>query len=536
MIDIVIKNGKIVDGCGNHWYKADIGITGEKITKIGNINENEGITLIDASDLVITPGFIDMHSHADFSLLKLNKAECMVRQGITTAVVGNCGFSLGPIHPDKQSELEDMINGFNYKDKIKVTWSTFKEYLDIVEAKNTAVNIVPLVGFTSVRLSVLGFENKTPTVNEIKIMQDYVKEAMESGAFGFSTGLIYAPQMYAKTDEIIELAKVSGKYNGMYFSHIRNESDKQIEAINEFLQITKESGCRGQLSHHKIGGEKNWGMSVETLRMLEDANRQGFQIRWDQYPYIRGANLLSDSLPGWVREGGKASMIEKLKDPQLKKKISEEMKNSDGLGRDLWDKIFISSVSNPKWKEFEGLSILDIAKRKNLSEFDTFIFIILENDGNVGKILEYGSEKDLERILRHPMTMIGTDGLVAKFGDGKPHPRLYGTFPKVLGKYGRDRKLFFFEEAIRKMTSCPAQTLGILDRGSIRVGNFADIVILNQDIIIDKATYMNPHQYPEGIEFVIVNGTIVVNKNKHTDALPGKVIRRDESIYQTSLA
>ncbi|MDH5646694.1 MAG: amidohydrolase family protein, partial [Candidatus Heimdallarchaeota archaeon] len=455
-----------------------------------------------------------------------------VRQGITSVVTGNCGYSLAPIIKEKVEEFEDIINGFNTKDqRTSVSWSSFAEYLEYMKSVDIAVNLLPLVGFISIRFSILGMENRDPTDAEVSQMQAMVEESMKAGAFGFSTGLIYAPQMYSKTPEIIKLAELSGKYNGMYFSHIRNEGDDQINAITEFLEIVKYSGCRsGQLSHHKIAGEKNWGMSKDTLKLVRDQVLDGLQVRIDQYPYIAGSNMLSDSLPGWVREGGIHQLLSRLQNEELLEKIKTDMESTE-VGKLRWDKIFVSHVLEENWKQYEGDSIEEIASKLSCDPFDAFIRIIIENKGNVGKIAEYGHEDDVEQIMKDDLTMFGTDCSVTTLNKGKPHPRSYGTYPRILGKYSREQGVLSFEHAIRKMTSYPAQTMGIFDRGLIREGMYADIVILDKDKVIDRATYRDPHQYPDGIVHVLVNGKLVVENNLQTENRPGKIITRHDSAY-----
>lgn len=473
-----------------------------------------------------------MHSHADFNLIQSPLAESLVKQGVTSVVTGNCVFSLAPLKESSKPVSEAIVNGFaDAGNPLKIKWNTFSEYLDFMRNTPIAVNMIPLTGFTSIRHSILGMENRDPTLEEIGEMKELPEEAMQSGSFGFSMGLIYAPQLYSKTEEIQEVAKISGKYNGMYFSHIRYEADYQINALEEFITIVELSNCRaGQLSHHKIAGEQNWGMSKATLKMLEEANSAGIQIRIDQYPYIRGSNMLTDSLPGWAREGGTEKMLERLRDEDLKVKIKSEMKPETG-GILNWNLIFAVQVVKEEWKQYEGYSIQEISEKIQEDPFETFVKIILENEGNVAKTIEYGDEGDVERIMKHDLTMIGTDAIIENIGIGKPHPRSYGTYPRILGKYSRNQGVISFEEAIRKMTSYPAQTMGLKDRGIIREGTYADLVILNPETIIDTSDYMDPHQYPVGIDYVIVNGKIVVEQGEHTQRKPGMIITKDQSRF-----
>ncbi|MHA2037598.1 MAG: N-acyl-D-amino-acid deacylase family protein [Promethearchaeota archaeon] len=523
---ILIKNGKILDGTGNPWFRADIRISKGKITKIStdfSIELDDAI-IVDARGLIISPGFIDIHSHADNSLAYDQKLECLAQQGITTIVVGNCGSSYAPLNPEKD---EYYRKAFGIKGNIP--WHTFKEYLDLLEHQGSSLNVVPLVGFGRVRRCVLDNAIRSPSKQELEQMKSYVEEAMQAGAYGISTGLIYPPQTNAKTQEIIECAKIAGNYGGLYFSHMRNEGDYVLEAIKELIEIVEKSGCRsGQISHIKVAGTLNWGKSVEMIQLIEEANDRGLIIRADQYPYKRGMNSLRDSLPDWAKEEGNKVIIKRLQDSKSREQIKEDMEAGFNKSKMSWDKIFVASQGTDKWREFEGLSISEITKKKeSSSEFDIFCDILIDNDANVEQITEYGHEDDLKTLMKSRFTMIGTDGWSVPMGSGKPHPRFYGTYPRILGKYVREEKTLTLEEAISKMTSFPSQTLGLLDRGLIREGMYADLVIFDSDTIIDKATYTDPHQFPEGIHYVIINGEIVVKDKQHTQVKPGKILRRN---------
>jgi N-acyl-D-amino-acid deacylase len=410
----------------------------------------------------------------------------------------------------------------------EIPWHTFKEYLDLLEVQGSSLNIVPLVGFEIIRQSVLEDDIRAPSKQEIEQMQAYIEEAMQAGAFGFSTGLIYPPQISAKTPEIIECAKIAGKYGGMYFSHIRNEGDNVLDAIEELIEIVEKSNCKGgQIAHIKVAGELNWGKSKEMIDLIQEANDRGLMIRADQYPYKRGMNSLRDSLPEWAKVGGNDKIIQRLKDTDTREKIRKDLKEDFEASKNSWEKIFVASQRTEKWRDIEGLSIAEITKIKQLSsDFDIFCEILIDNKASAEQITEYGDEEDLKILMQSRFTMIGTDGWSVPFGYGKPHPRFYGTYPRILGKYVREEKILTLEQAIRKMTSFPAQTLGLLDRGLIREGMWADLVVFDSNTIIDKATYHDPHQYPDGIHYVIVNGEIVVKNKKHTLVKSGKILRR----------
>ncbi len=537
--DIIIKNGRIIDGTGNPWYHGEIGITEGKITKIGPKVKMTASREIDASRMIICPGFIDMHSHTDFILPIFNNVESFIRQGITTNVIGMCGNSFAPIHPDSVEEFRKFYARTIplYKD-YNFTWNTFKEYLAKIEKDRCTVNIVPVVGFENIRIAGgPGYENRPPTSEEYGKMNEYIIEAMDSGAFGMSTGLIYAPQVYAKTEEIIKLAKAVALYDGLYFSHIRGEGEFIMDAIKEVIHIIESSGCRGgHIAHHKISGKIYWGRSKDTLNLIEDANNRGISITYDQYPYNRGFTSLTALLPPWVHIGGPDALLDRIEQISDRERIKQDTENGiegweNFIGKNGFESIYISSVVSEKWKDTEGKNLTEISRIKGLKdEWDTMFSIIIDDEGGSTVTVETMGSEDIRRIMTGKYHMVGTDGLGIpnKPSLGKFHPRFYGTYPRILGKYVRDEKLLPLEDAIRRMTSFPAQRLGLKERGLIKENFWADLVIFNPETIRDKATFENPHQFPEGIPYVIVNGVIVVDNNKQKRKLPGKVLRRSE--------
>ncbi|MFX1419456.1 MAG: amidohydrolase family protein [Promethearchaeota archaeon] len=487
--------------------------------------------------MIICPGFIDMHSHTDFILPIFNKLESFIRQGITTNVIGMCGNSFAPIHPDRIEEFRKFYARTIplYEDYI-FTWNSFKEYLERVEKDRCTINIVPVVGYENIRIAGgPGYENRPPNSDEYEKMREYVAEAMDAGAFGMSTGLIYAPQVYAKTEEIIEVAKVLSQYNGLYFSHIRGEGEYVIDAVNEVIEIVEKSKCRGgHIAHHKISGKNYWGKSRDTLKIIEEANKRGISITYDQYPYNRGFTSLTAMLPPWVHEGGPDALLERIKKVSDQERIKDDTeKGVEGwenfIGKNGFESIYISSVVSERWKDSEGKNLTEISKNKGLKdEWEAMFSIIIDDEGGSTVTVETMGEEDIRRIMTGKYHMVGTDGLGIPNNPslGKFHPRFYGTYPRILGKYVREEKLLTLEDAIRRMTSFPALRLGLTDRGLIKENFWADIVIFNPDTVIDKATFENPHQFPEGIPYVIVNGIIVVDDNKQKRKLPGKVLRR----------
>lgn len=536
--DIIIKNGRILDGTGNPWFLADIAINEGKIVKIKRNIKEDSREEFDASKLIVCPGFIDPHSHSDLTLIFDNKMESFVRQGITTNIVGNCGDGLAPVNPNKLEEFKKTIEyGAPEGVKIEITWSSYHEYLNEMSRIGSSINFAFLVGFGTIR-SMLGpgFEDRPPTKDEMESMKGGIAEAMEAGAFGMSTGLIYTPQVYSKTKEIIELAKVVAKYGGLYFSHIRGEGDTVMDAIKEVIEIVDKSGCvGGQIAHHKIATKKLWGASKDTLHLMEDANMRELNITCDQYPYNRGMTSLITVLPPWSHIGGVEKTLERLRDPDTKERIKMDiLQGIEGWENMIADagfeNIYISLIKSEKWMEISGKNLIEITKiKKKKDEWETLFELLSDDNAETMITIEMMNEKDITQIMAGRYTMIGTDGWgVSPTGilsHGTPHPRFYGTYPRVLGRYVREKKILRLEEAVRKMTSFPAQKLGLFDRGMIREGMWADITIFDSENVIDVATYEKPHQFSKGISYVIVNGIIVVKNEEQNDKLPGKILR-----------
>ncbi len=537
--DLVIKNGKVIDGTGNPWFNADIGISKGKIFFIGFIDakKTETSKIIDSKGLVVSPGFIDIHSHADYTIPFDSNVVSTIHQGITTLVVGMCGASLAPVNPKKKELFDKEFSMASPPGlEFNVTWSSFSEYLDEVEKMSCSSNVAHFIGFGMVRLAAMGYENRPPTKEELQQMKSYIRNAMEAGAFGISTGLIYTPQAYAETNEVLEITKEVAKYDGLYFSHIRNEGELVLEAIQEVIDIVEKSGCKGgQIAHHKVSGKASWGLSKETLQLIEETNERGISITCDQYPYNRGATSLITLLPPWTHEGGPEKLIERLKDPKIKEKIKKDLYegiNFESFVKNIgWECVYISSLETEKWSKYMGKSIAEIAQDKGEDDaFEVLCEILIDEEAKGGMTVESMDEEDIERIMNGRYTIFGCDGaaipLTGPLSYGKPHPRYFGTFPRILGRYVREKKIMPLETAIRKMTSFPAQRLGLTDRGLLKTGMCADIVIFDPNRVIDKGTFTDPVQLPEGIEYVIVNGELVIEQGKHKGILPGKILRR----------
>ncbi|MEM2136677.1 MAG: D-aminoacylase [Candidatus Methanomethylicia archaeon] len=540
--DIAILNGIIVDGSGNPWFKANIAIKDGKISSISKHSIFKAEKIVDASGLIVSPGFIDIHSHSDVTLLADPLAESKVMQGVTLEVVGNCGSSAAPVYGEFSiNRMRRRLAEYG----LKLEWSSMHEYLSSMESKGVSINVATLVGHGQIRSCVMGFEAHEPSGDELNEMKSLLKEALNDGAFGMSSGLVYAPGRFAKTEELVELCKVVADYNGLYASHIRGERETIIDALNEAIYIADKSGVRVQISHHppKIGA---FGKSVETLKIIEEARNRGLDVTCDFHPYIAGSTSLSALLPAWVQEGGSTKIISRLNDSELRIKIKEDMilEPVPGPGpcglvkRGLWNMVYLSECN--KNRDLIGKSFDEIAKIRNVDPFEAYFDILLEENLSGSIIGFYYDENDIRNVALSPFSMVGSDGYAVSprgvlFREAG-HPRSYGTFPMIIRKYVRGEsrselnydcgsKIMSLETAIMKMTSIPASRINIWDRGLIHEGFWADIVIFNYDLISDKATYFNPQVFPVGVEYVIVNGVIVVNKGVHTGLRSGKVLR-----------
>ncbi|MCL0089087.1 D-aminoacylase [Dehalococcoidia bacterium] len=521
MFDIIIKGGQVVNGSGASPFRADVGIKDGRIKAVGRLDADApAAEEIDATGLIVAPGFIDVHSHSDFTLLVNPRAESKVRQGVTTEVIGNCGSSAAPVKEERLDLLKEQVDLDSME--LEWDWLTMAEYLARLRKQGTALNVVPLIGHGTIRAAVMGFDDRAPTATELGSMKGLIEQAMRDGAWGISTGLIYAPSFYADTEELIELSKVAAGYGGVYSSHIRGEGKTLLDAMSEAIRIGRAAGLPVQISHHKAAGSENWGKVVRSLALIDRAREAGFDVTADQYPYIAASNDLSDSLPRWMHVGGKVELLNRLRDPAVRKRLREEMKKPPGY----WENVKISYCKTNK--DYEGMSIQEVADLRGIDPYETVFDLLCEEAATVSIVHFAMREEDVRTVMQHPAVMIGSDGsALATYGmlnRGKPHPRNYGTFPRVLGKYVRQEKVLPLAEAVRKMTSAPAEKLGLKDRGRIAEGLWADITVFDPQIICDRATYTDPHRYPDGIEYVLVNGTVVIERGEHTGRLAGRVL------------
>lgn len=524
--DLLVSGGTVYDGTGGPSVRADVGVVGNAVRFIGNIRPSRAREVIPAEGLAVSPGFIDVHEHTSVELLVNPKAESAVRQGVTTLVSGNCGDSPFPLTDDLFEETRSSLME-DYG--LDLTWQDARGFFARVEKSGAALNYSSFAGHGTVRAAAMGYGNRPPSAGELVRMKGLVREAMESGALGLSSGLEYSPGSFASTDELIELCRVAALSGGVYATHMRDEEEGILEAVEEAIRIAREAPIRLQVSHLKIGYQKNWYKFEDLMSRIDKATAGGVDLRADRYPYTAWATGLNMFFPLWSREGTTRDFIVRLQNPSLQDRLKAEVRTKeDELGS--WDKVLISNVATDKNRAFEGISVLEASRRTGLEPYEFMRKLLVEEEGRVGMITFAMSEDHLKRLLAHPLVGVGSDGMaVAPYGPlskGKPHPRLYGTFPRVLGRYVREQRVAPLEEMIRKMTSMPAGHLGFLRRGALKIGWAADIVVFDPARVIDRATWTEPALYPEGIECVVVNGSVVVNGNGHTGHLPGKVLRR----------
>ena len=524
MLDVVIRGGRVADGSGAPLSAADIGIMGDRIVQIGNIDDEDGRTSIDASGLIVCPGFVDVHTHSDITIMVEPKAESAVRQGVTTQVFPNCGTGLAPAVGEALEDIEARVGRFG----IEVDWRTVGEYFQRVQAMKPSINIVPMVAQGTVRMAVMGYSKEPPSPSQLEAMKEHVDEAMRSGARGMCSGLRYVPSGYATTGELIELAKVVASHGGLYASHIRSEGDNGdwFDAIEEALAIGRGADLPVQISHLKAVGTDVWGKSKDALSMIEDARAHGLDVMCDQYPYEATSSTLLVLFPQWSQEGGIDAFLERASDPEQGVEIQASFTRSLEM-RGGGSRMTVSEYSPDS--SLEGKTLAQIAEMSHASAFDTALDLLTRSGGQVSMVFHTLEEDDIERIFVKPFVMVASDGSAlapyGKLASGYyPHPRNYGCFPKVLGDFVRDRGLVSIEEAVRKMTSMPAERFGLEQRGQIQPGWFADVTIFDPGTVADMATFERPQEYPTGISHVIVNGEVVLESGAHAGNAPGKVL------------
>jgi len=511
--DVLLRNGIIYDGSGNKSYKGDVGINADTIAAIGDLSKAKGRTEINVNQLAIAPGFVNMLSWADGTLLTDGRSMSDIKQGVTLEVFGE-GWSPGPRHRRKNDKL----------------WTTLGGYFDHLEKKGVSPNFASFVGATTVRTYVLDQANRKPNATELQQMKDLVKQAMQQGAMGLGSSLIYAPATFASTDELIELGKVVHTYGGSYITHLRSESDKILEAINETFRISKEAGIPAEIYHLKINHQRNWNKIDTVLAKIDSAQKAGLKISANMYPYGASATGLKERVPTWAQEGGLTQMRSRIKDPETRKKILYEMENGiPTRNSDPKNVMLLGFRKDSLNRLYKSKRLTEVAKLHGKNADETVLDLLVADKSSIPAVFFLISEENMKKMLVKPYVSIGSDGgslaLTPEFMEQGTHPRAYGTFARFLGKYVRDEKLMSMEEGVRRMTSLPVSHLNIKKRGELKTGFFADIVVFDPGKIIDQATFDNPHQYSTGVTHVFVNGVHVLKEGEHTGALPGKSIR-----------
>ena len=527
MLDIVIQNATVIDGSGGAPYEADVGVSEGRIAVISSEISVEAARTIDVQGHHLAPGFIDPHAHSDLTLLVDPKAQSKIRQGVTTEVIGNCGFSTAPIAGAARAEVRAQADLLG----VETTWSGFGGYVERLRRPGTALNVMAVVGHNTVRGAVLGYGDVQPEPAQLAKMENLVAEAMEQGVRGFSTGLFYPPGHYARTDEVVALARVAARYGGTYFSHIRSESDRGLAAVAEAVEIGRQADIGIQIAHLKLTGYRNWPKIDGLVALLHDSVREGVQVGADQYPYNASSCWLAAMLPYWAQEGGTKVMAGRLGDHDFRARLRRDWEDDragweNRTGVRDWDGIVISEFDARP--DVLGRSVADIAAATGADPLDTSFDLIAESEGQAGCIWHGQSEEIVRTLMQLPFVGPGSDGYSLSpegaLGGRKCHPRSYGTFPRVLGKYVRGEGVLTLEEAVRKMSAMPAERFGLTGRGLIREGAWADLVVFDAATAVDQATFAEPHQYPLGIPYVIVNGQVVIDGGTHTGALPGRVL------------
>lgn len=517
--DILIKNGQILDGSGEKAYVGDIGINSDTITAIGKLDNAKGLSEIDATGLTVAPGFINMLSWANESLIEDGRSQGDIRQGVTLEVLGE-GNSMGPLNDAMKKEMIAGQATLTYD----IEWSTLGEYLEYLEKKGVSTNIASFIGNATLRKNTIGYENRPPTESEMETMKQLTREAMEEGAVGLSTSLIYVPSGHAKTEEIIELAKEVSKYNGMYISHIRDEEGDLLEAVNELITISEKANVAAEIYHFKASGDANWQLLDSAITLVETARKKGLPITTDMYMYNASSTGLNVLLPEWAKEGGHTSTMKLIGQKDKRKQMMKEVDFHVPP-----ENILMVGFRNKAMRTNIGKTLSDIAKERNISPAEAIVDLIHEDDSRIQVVYFSMSEDNIKKKLTLPYMSICSDaGSYTNEGvflEQSTHPRAYGSFARLLGKYVRDEKVISLEEAIYKLTMLPATNLKLKKRGALKEGYYADITIFDANTITDNATFEKPHQYATGMQYVLVNGTLVLEQGEHTGAFPGRVVR-----------
>ena len=529
--DTVIRNGLVIDGSGVPGVIADVGIKGDRIAAIGDLSDSQGEQEIDAEGLVVSPGFINMLSWAVDSLIDDGRGLSDIAQGVTLEVFGE-GWSMGPLADTP--ETREMLKQFLGDDFDELPWTTLGEYLEYLEHRGISPNVASFVGATSLRIHQIGFDDRPPTPAELENMKALTRQAMEEGAMGLGSSLIYPPAFFASTEELVELAKVVGEYDGMYISHMRSEGNRIEQSIEELITIAREGGIGAEIYHLKLAGKQNWDKLPKVVKMIEDARAEGLNITTDMYNYIAGGTSLAACFPPWASDGGEEALLERLGDPETRARIIDAMRNDADDWENLYfgagpDGVLLSEIGEGSLKNYVGMTIEDIASERETNAEETIVDLVLESKSTIGAVFFLMSEDNVREQLKLPWMSFGSDaGAVAPEGEvleQGAHPRGYGNFARLLGHYVRDEQVISLEEAIYKLSSLPAQNLKVMDRGLLAEDYLADVVVFDPTSIGDHATFADPHQLSTGVLHVFVNGEQVLRDGQHTGALPGRVVR-----------
>ncbi|PYK67646.1 MAG: aminoacylase [Verrucomicrobia bacterium] len=527
--DVIIKGGTLYDGTGVEGRVIDIAIRGDRIASIGDLANATAKTMIDARGLAVAPGFINMLSWSTESLIQDGRSQSEIRQGVTTEIMGE-GNSMGPLNERMKEryvrEQKDI--------KFDIKWNTLAEYLRYLEKRGVSCNVASFLGATTVRESVIGLEDKQPTPEQLEQMRELVRKEMEAGALGIGTSLIYPPAFYAKTDELIELCKVAAKYQGKYISHMRSEGNQLLESLDELIRISREAGIPAELYHIKAAGEKNWSKEDQLLARIEAAQKEGLKIRANMYTYTAAGTGLDACLPPWTEDGGYPALFKRLRDPATREKIAAEVRVDSNAWENLYlaagspDKILLAGFKSEKLKPFTGKSLAEVAKMRGKDPIETIMDLLSEDESRIDAMYFLMSEENVRKELAKPWISFGSDEASQApegvFLKSNPHPRAYGNFARVLGKYTREEKVLTLPEAVRRLSALPATNLGLDHRGFIQEGMFADVVVFDPATIADRATFDNPHQYAVGVKHVFVNGVQVLKDGEHSGAKPGRAL------------
>ncbi|MGB9476478.1 MAG: D-aminoacylase [Candidatus Udaeobacter sp.] len=527
--DVIIKGGTVYDGTGAEAKQADVAIRGDRIAGIGDFKTAKAKSIIDAKGLAVAPGFINMLSWSTESLIQDGRSQSEIRQGVTTEIMGE-GESMGPINDRVREHKIRQQTDIKYD----ITWNTLAEYLQYLEKRGVSCNVASFIGATTIREYVIGFEDKAPTPDQLDQMRELVRKEMEAGALGIGTSLIYPPAFYAKTEELIELCKVAAKYQGKYISHMRSEGSRVLEALDELIRISREAKIPAEVYHIKVSGRQNWPKINDLLSRIEAAQREGLKITADMYTYTAGGTGLDASLPPWTEDGGYPALFKRLRDPATREKIKAEVQKPTGAWENLYldaggpEHILLVEFKSEKLKPLTGKTLAEVARMRGKDPIDTAMDLIAEDESRVGTLYFIMSEENVKKEFVKPWISFGSDEASQApegvFLKSNPHPRAYGNFARVLGKYGRDEKLIPINEAVRRLSGLPATNLGLDHRGFLREGMFADVVVFDPSTITDRATYEKPHQYAVGMKHVFVNGVQVLKEGEHTGAKPGRAL------------